>query len=255
MWDTVALIATALYLWPRYTLGITVSNSGVVMCKMLEFLNYAPPCVSQMLIVTMTIERLLVTYYPYKVKKWLTPKTGLVIVGTVVAGVFMLYGHVLYGADLQTTHNVTVCGFSDVSYMTFFLATNLLQPLTFLLIALCNIAIVIKVIKSNTRIQPGVVHVPTILVVRKKQNRQILTMVLLVNMFCLVFNMPYIAYYSVQGYTTEAYIDQLFPAANSTYELLFCVSGTLFLLNNSLNFYLYVLSGSQFREDLKAAFC
>ena len=65
----------------------------------------------------MTVERLLVTYYPYKVRKWVVPKTGYIIVGTIAAVSLILYGHVLFGADIQTPHNATICVYSDNSYM------------------------------------------------------------------------------------------------------------------------------------------
>ena len=250
--DNVSLIVNAVYFWARFALGVSVNSTGVISCKLMQFFGYAFPCMSQLLITSMTIERLLVTYFPYKIRKWLVPKTGLIIIGTIVAVALILFGHLLHGADLRATNNATLCVYADNSLMTFFLATKMIYPSTFLVIVICNIAIIIKVIKANTRIHPGTV--PTVTILRKKQNRQMLTMVLLINMFCLLFNTPYIAYYTTQSYKLETNFDMSIPTTDN-YELLLCIAGILLVLNYSVNFYLYVLSGSQFRKDLKTALC
>ena len=45
--DTVALITHAVHFLPRYALGVTVNHSGVIVCKIMHFLGYTLPCVSQ----------------------------------------------------------------------------------------------------------------------------------------------------------------------------------------------------------------
>ena len=254
--DTFALITVVLYFWPRYALGVSFNILGVAVCKLAQFSGYISPCISQ-LITSMTIERLFVAYFPYKVRKWVVAKTGFIIVGAIVALGLMLFGHLLYGADLvQTAQNTTVCiiTINDDSYVSFFPATKMIFPVTFLVMIFCNVAIIVKVIKSNAKVQPGTIT--TVLQTRKKQNRQMLAMVLLINVCCLIFNMPYIIYFIIQGQNIETKFDEAyFPDTNSTDELLSCTIGLSFELNFSLNFYLYVLSGSQFRKDLKSVLC
>ena len=255
--DTFSLITCVTYYWPRYALGVALNSLGVALCKLTQFIGYIAPCISQLLITSMTLERLFVAYFPYKARKWVVAKTGFIIVGTIAGFGVLLYGHLLYGSDLvQTARNTTACivAVNDEIYVSFFLATKMIFPATFLMMIFCNIAIVVKIIKSNAKVQPGAMT--TVQQARKKRNQQMMTMVLLINVCCLLFNMPYIVYFSIEGQNIETNFDEeYFPSAHSNDELLFCINGLLLALNYSLNFYLYVLSGSQFRKDLKAALC
>ena len=147
--DTVSLISISVQAWPKYAFGVNVADSGRVLCKLIVFLSYFSGTISTWLVAAMTIERLLVTYYPYKATRWFSPKTGGILVAVIVGVLAGLYGHLLYGNDLKTIQNVTVCAFTEISYNTFFLFYFLWVDfvayfcLPFLAIIICNTAILV----------------------------------------------------------------------------------------------------------------
>ena len=87
----------------------------------------------------------------------------------------------------------------------------------------------------------------------RKQNCQILKSVMLISTCFLVCCSPYALYLAIRPYVLD--LDAYLPVENSTDELLSCVFGALMLVNYSLNFYIYVLTGKRFRENLKKVFC
>ena len=259
--DTTALIAISGRVWPEYALGVNV-DTGIVFCKLFPFLGYISGTCSTWLVTAMTTERFLVTYFPFKAKNWFGPRMGGIVVAIILAVTSGLYGHILYGCVIKTTQNATMvaeCDFVDHKYEVFSLlyfpwidfAAYFLLP--FLTIVFCNTAILVKVQKLK-RIHPGTTmnQISTIGQARRKQNRQMLIIALLLSSSFLVCVSPLVVYSAIRVHVMD--VDG-YALANSTDELLFCIFGIFTLLSHSLNFYIYVLVGKGFRKNLTKALC
>ena len=113
-----------------------------------------------------------------------------------------------------------------------------------------------KISVTSRRVHPGVVNAQaagnTPGQAVGSQNRQILKSVMLISTSFLVCCSPYVLYLTIRPYIVG--LDVYFPVANSADELLSCVFGALMLVYYSLNFYIYVLTGKRFRENLKKVF-
>ena len=83
------------------------------------------------------------------------------------------------------------------------------------------------------------------------KNKQITIMLLFITFAFLILTCPqYIRYiiYTFYVYNTS-------PEAYASYIFATHVSNKIYFSNNAVNFFLYCLGGSKFREDLKAVFC
>ena len=259
--DTTALIAISGRVWPEYALGVDV-DSGVIFCKLFPLLGYISGTSSTWLVTVMTSERFMVTYFPLKAKDWFGTTFGYIVVVINLAVTSGLYVHILYGTAMETTQNGTViaqCDFVDAEYEAFFLmifpwfdfVAYFLLP--FLTILFCNTAIMIKFLAFK-RIHPVTTmnQMSTIGLGqhRRKLNRQMLIIALLLSTCFLVCVSPLVVYSAIRVYVMDV---NGYALANSTDELLFCVFGIFTLMSHSLNFYIYVLVGKGFRYNLRKA--
>ena len=148
--DTFSLITFSLHAWPNYALGVNVPDSGPALCKLIVFLSYFSGAISTWLVATMSLERLIVTYFPSRATRLFAPKTGVIMVIVIVCVHTGLYGHLLYGHDVKTLHDVTLCGFTEENYEAFYLFYFLWIDfaayfcLPFLTIILCNAAVLVR---------------------------------------------------------------------------------------------------------------
>ena len=246
---------------PEYALGVNV-NADVVFCKLFPLLAFIAGTGSTWFVTVMTIERFLVTYLPLKAKHWFGTTFGFIVVAVIITVTSGLYVHILYGAAIETYQNGTLveqCDFVDEDYENFFL---LVFPwidfvayflLPFLVIVFCNIAILVKLLAFK-RVHPETamnqMTTAGLGQPRRKLNRQMLIIVLLLSTCFLLCVSPLVVYSAIRVHVMDV---EGYAYANSTDELLFCVFGMFTLLSHSLNFYIYVLVGKQFRENLKKA--
>ena len=258
MSDSLALLVNGLQTWPLVNEFIrSIINTVQFWCKFLQFLTFFPANISTYLVTAMTIERFVCTYFPVKARLGFGPKTGYLIVGIIIAINLCLYGHLLYGFTLKTTQGVTVCTFLDSQYSTFYrnvvvsyLGFGAFFVLPFLVIVFCNTAIIVKAFRLGPNPDMSVIGQH-----RREQRIQILRTVLVVSVCFLILVSPFTLYMALRQFSFEADGHVLPPQEDNTDAVLVYVFGQLLFLNYSLNFFLYVMTGSKFRNDLKKAIC
>ncbi|XP_045215115.1 G-protein coupled receptor 39-like [Mercenaria mercenaria] len=86
--------------WLIYMFGIDVRHLSNGMCKFHWFLTYFDSAVSISILVAVTIERVISTVKPFKMKTFCTVKSAVIISGAIVIAMVLTYGHVLYGLEL-----------------------------------------------------------------------------------------------------------------------------------------------------------
>ena len=220
-------------------------------CKFVTFISFLSSHMSSWIVVAMTLERAFSVFFPLKVKSFCQPRNGYIVMAIIFGFLLALNSHTLYGFQSATVNNFTVCSFLDNSYEEFMLYFNWVNGIVIFLIPViviivANSATVMKVMTM------GNLASATELDNRRKRNRYLLVMTLLVSITYIILVTPWTVYYSLRPYLYEE-VDPYF-FSNDTDELLGTIFYHLAFANYGVNFYLYVLSGQRFRQELKAVF-
>lgn len=197
------------------------------------------------------MERSVCTNFPKKFQWLYRPVSGLVVVGIIFTITLTLTSHVLFGIEMRAYKNSTVCSFSSRVYANFYInvftkintAIYLVVPA--IIIILSNVTMLYRLFTSRRAVAPVPSHQNSS-VLQKSRRRQVLLVTVMISAaFILLLAPKSIAnmLYETQLKTTETYLQLEFIF----YIMAYC--------NYAINFFLFVLSGSRFRNNLKLVFC
>ena len=234
--DFLVLCTWALNTWLRHALGVVVEESADLLCKLYHYATFVLPEMSSWLVMSLTIERT-VCVYSDKIGKIPGPRIGLAVIVSIAAFICAANSHMLYGWALVEKSNVTICGFVDRSFMNFYynywskihFCLYFILPACVLIIG--NSATVIKLLRSSRSLMSGSTHLI------KRRTRQVFLITLLISIAFLILVTPLPLMFFIAPIYTNGLIKTIF-------------SLTLYM-NHTINFFLYVMSGSRFREDLR----
>ena len=252
--DTASLYFVTLNDWLFYAFNIDIMLSAVS-CKMLGFMIYVCKMCSSLLIATLSTDRMLCSCFPLKREQFGSQKLAMIVISISLGFVLMINVHELYGFKLITIDNITFCGYVDNSYATFFdvyftwVDTSIYFVLPTIIIIVANILTVRGVINSTKRTH----HVMNEATVRSRtrNSRQMTVMAFAVSAAFLLLTSTIGILNIIRPYVfSDA---ELFYANSDLGFLVRTIASILAYLDFAINFFLYVLSGRRFREDLKAA--
>ena len=220
-------------------------------CKLLTFFTSQMTQMSSWIITAMTLERTFSVFFPLKVKSICKPRNGYIVIAIMFVFFLALNSHVLYGFQSATVNNFTICAYVDNSYEEFVLYYNWLNWFVIFLIP------VVVIIVANSTTVMKVMTMDNLVTAtvqdnRRKRNKNLLVITILVSITYIILVTPWSVYYSLRPYLYEEVNPYFF--SNDTDELLGTIVYLLALVNFGVNFYLYVLSGQRFRQDLRAVF-
>ncbi len=242
-------------------------------CKVINAAHLSMLTISCNILVTMTIERCHIIINPYKPNPTRKQATTIATVSAIiillacsiqVGTITGLYtppvGRTLSNmssfnnADnathdhiLPITGTVKVCAILP-QYMGYYRKvfnpiymglTKLVSPL---LVLLCNAIIILYMRKKNT-------VVPLNAVSGVNQDKRITKMLIIVSLSFTMFVLPQGMYLLLAAFFYE-HISEAVGQDNPAWQTILC----WYLLNHSLNFFQYILSGKKFREESKNAF-
>ncbi|KAL8611998.1 hypothetical protein ACOMHN_048494 [Nucella lapillus] len=269
MMDTMVLYTGLLRQWLRETIGMDVRDFSDASCRVHTWLVYASLDTSVWVLVALTFERLVSVYLPYRIKEYCTTMTStitLLVIGGVMLGI---NSHFLYGMGRVykmvngTLVMKTKCDFRFDDYAQF---ANIVWPwidlcifsiIPLFIVITFNIAITVKVCLSRhraRRVQPSGTAFASRSRSRNPDGRKISSMtatLVVLNLVLTITTVP-----------VSTFII-LLPSLNKTYDtrlgqakvaVAWAIVNALQYTNNAINFLLYCISGSRFREELKAMF-
>ena len=249
VFDTLILYTVGTQMWMRFVFDVNTADLGTFMCKCYFFTSFLFPQTSSWLVVALTVERTVGTYFPQQYKLISRPRAGLICVAVIFGFLFCLNSHLLYGSEMYDDGNVTYCYFIDDNYADFFFyywawigdfCFYCILPITIIIIA--NVATVLRVITSVRTTSS------TLSEIARKRTRYLLIVTLTVSIAFVVLASPLSFWVALAPFVVEN-LDVLNPQET----LLESVFYFMFFVNHSLNFFMYTLSGPRFRKDLKAA--
>ena len=245
--DIFVLYTQTFNLWLENVFEIKLKLHSDILCKLHYFFIFLCPQISSWLIMCLTVERTICTFFSTRVRQFPGPKVGLIVVGSIVVGLCLLSGHALYGRGLvfDRTHNFTLkaCGFTEANYMDFYyrywntINFAIYFAIPFFIIVFGNSCTAFTVYTSFRSIDSISESSATRMIRQKKRHVFLITLLVSLAFVVLVTPLPLLFLFNRVN-TME------FPAALFVHML---------SLNHSINFFLYIMSGSRFRKDLKIA--
>ena len=158
-------------------------------------------------------------------------------------------------ATIDLTDNIiieTYCGFVDQNYILFYqywlwVETGFILVLPVIIMVAANTATWIKAYTASRG------NLTTITARTLRRTRHVIILTSLISIAYIVFVVPLTVWLLIDPYVID---DSLYNFYNETIrDIIEVVAEALYYANHSLNFLFYILSGSRFRNNLKAAFC
>ena len=258
--DLAVLYTGLLRQWIIHLFEFDVRQVSEIACKIHTWLVYSSLDFSAWLLIAVTLERIIAVWFPYALKTKCNRQNGSILIIGILIAVLGLNSHLLYGIVFIRTDNKTeTCGYIDANYKRFMntawslidLCAFCLIPFSFIVIGNC--LILLKVAKSHRKAIPKKIPGKHKTSQKSKDNQQSSMTAILVtlNTVFLLTTLP-VSVYNI-GHAHWSTTDD--PNVLARLDLWWAVVNMLMYTNNAVNFLLYSLSGSQFRQEAKRIFC
>ena len=202
-------------------------------CKVVSYTVYVTKAYGSWILVAVNLERLLSVLYPYQIKRYLTLRRARLVNGAVFVIMLLVYSYILVLQGIQDHNKEPGCAMPDRSIATI-QALNIFDMVFYSLLP-CTC-----ILTSNALLY---------YILRYRNNSKALDNDRLgISMILLVISMTYTVLTLPLSFLL-VWNAHAFPLESS--ELLFTCLYTMDVLNSAINFILYCISGSIFRNELK----
>ena len=241
--DTILLITFLMRSWLLAAFDIDIRTGSSVICKTLLFMMYFGSHLSSWTLGLVALERLVSVAWPLQAFHYCS-RRRIVIAWVVMSGLLLLVnGHIFWTADvISESPKHPVCAFNtryyQFAYEIYPWIDMSVMTLTFVVLLICNSVIIIILNKArrkrnNNMTSNGNHH-------HSDHVTDVTMMLTTVSLFYLLTTTPFMIHLLGLGVDMSPKLDAL---VSTTLQILFCT-------NYSVNFFLYVLSGSRFRQTL-----
>ncbi|XP_071166098.1 cysteinyl leukotriene receptor 2-like [Mytilus edulis] len=255
--DLLVLYTGILRQWILNTFDFDIRATSSAACKIHIWILYSSMDYSAWILIAVTIERVLLLWFPNKMQCVCTKKVAMLVLISIASFLLLVNSHILYGYELSTGKTANHCHYVSKSYLQFWISSwpsidlviFCIIPGSFLVVG--NILIFVKVLISRRTINRQVSTYSTSSQQRRDSKFSSMTaMLIAVNCVFLVCNIPSRAF-MIENTSWS------FDTCGHNYakmSLLWCIFNLLMYVNNSVNFLLYIISGSRFRNEIKEIF-
>lgn len=260
--DLVALWTGLLRQWVLYTFNFDVRHTYLAVCKLHIFVVYLSSQSSSWFMVALTIERCISVMVPHRVKHLCRYQVTVISCLLIIIFLVIVNSHWFWTLQLLEGK---ICSFNALFYHDLWYIVDFFVFSMFPVVVLIfgNICIIMRMRKSRNQINPisasletrhhsqssdrlGVV--PAVKSRTSAKCSQMTILLITLSVFFVVCNLPF------SILTTAIHAGKL-SLDDGVHNTLWLVINLLVYLNNTLNFVLYFLSGSRFRNDVKQLFC
>ena len=256
--DTVVLYAGLLRHWVDNTFGIDIRLLGVVGCKIHLFLVYMSMQYSAWTLVAVTFERFVSVVFPFHSQTVCKRRNALICLGTLTVLLCTLNLHFFWTKTIGYSEYAgklwPIVVNTEVMYKEFFndvwnlLDVMIASVIPFLLMLICNITIIV-------RLQIAMMKRRGQMNVQQKDSGPRMTtmtaMLLAISFIFLCTTGPLTIYLTIRPYLPRT---EFGTRPDSQRHLLFTSLSLLAYVNNTVNFFLYCITGAKFRHELKSLF-
>lgn len=266
--DILTLNTGLLRQWIKYTFQVDIREDLTELgCKFHWFIVYVVTQFSSWMLICVTVERVISTFMPHRRTMLCKMTIAYFTVCLILCFLIGLNAHYLfgYGTVYQYTGNETIkvmCVTTTVNYDHFIMyawtwidmGVFYLVPMLVLLVG--NSMIIYKVLDSHRRCRQTVVPAPNPTqnkqdTIQRRKISSLTILLLLVSVLFIVCITPIVVYPAGEPYWKEGASDHKL----ATMFLFETMSNVFMYVNHSVNFILYFLSGSKFRNEVKMLVC
>lgn len=259
---SIYLIALAVSVqWLNNMLNYDIAGSSNIACKLLIWFIYASGAICAWLLVAVTLQRAMSVVWPHRVKSLITFRSLFVVF--IIAGTLMLvHVHILFGwGDVvsRTSKDVLIlqCTIITQGYLNFFFdriwswADLFLFSLVPFAVLLGSNAVLLKTVVMSIRQARHSLSVgDKQQVTSRKKTASSMTLTLMVISFTfIILTGPICVYLLMKPYLFDDVA--LSNEKEAVRRFVFAVINLMWYSNSAINFYLYCLSGSKFRAELR----
>ena len=244
--DNVVLITFLMRSWIMAAFGVDIRTVSTIGCKISLFLLYFGPHLSSWTLAFVTIERLVSVAWPLRTFDYCSRSRVIISWLAMVICLLLVNGHILWTADLMQFQSQPHCEcafdakYFHFAYEIFPWVDFCVMVGTFIVLLVCNTAIVIILSRARR------VRNRDMVFQSNQQNHDhvngVTVMLISVSVVYILTTTPLTIYLLDVGLNVSQSLEGLI---STILQILFCT-------NYSVNFFLYVLSGSRFRQALKS---
>ncbi|XP_060576933.1 C-C chemokine receptor type 1-like [Ruditapes philippinarum] len=265
--DLIVLYAGLLRQWIIYLFDVDIRKLTEFGCKINIWLVYSSLHFSAWILIVLTMERVISAWLPHKARTLCKRKSAIALVNCLGVFILGLNSHMLYGMVFKYSFDddgnlqYAKCVEIDENYDVFF---NKTWPwidfcafcfIPFSVILIGNALILIKVLASRRKVISQVVPIRKDgrdhLAGRKTKQASMPVLLFTLNIVYLLSTSP-VSIYNI-GYTF--WIKNANQQETAVLDLWLAVVNIFMYVNNSLNFFLYCLSGTKFRREVRRIIC
>ena len=220
--------------------------SGRIICKLEHFFRYLFPQISSWIIVSLTVERYLCAYFPLHARTFNRCRSGYIVVTVISLLAITLNCHFMFTMDAYSDGIETFCLVLNFDFIRFvsevwpWIDFFVYCIIPILLIISANTATIVQVYRSRRSVKSSQTA---------SAARHLLLITLLVSSSFILLTFPLSCHNVLKFVNMD--ITFMFDIR---FQTAFVVMYNFKTFNHAVNFFLYVVSGSRFRADLKAAF-
>lgn len=222
-------------------------------CQLLLYLGYISRFMSSWIVTAFTVERYIGVCHPLKIRGFSGPPAARKVIAILVAFAVMLCLFKPLLSEVNKINTLSVCsrrrGFEHISFVLDIIFGISITLLPFIVITVLNILIVRKLFHRNRNHKQ--------LMTEESVIKLEFTLILLAISLCfIVFNLPYFTVWSILYLRSDhlASANSIITTEQDKLQGILILTRIVFFLNYCVNFFLYSVTGSYFRKELKQVF-
>ena len=225
--------------------------SGPLFCKFLNYISSVSSQMSVWLVVSMTIERFIAVYFPFKAGKFCTTKNARIAILCILAFFLCLGSHEFVTTYFHPTRRI--CRHDVIKYALFLEIFNYVDAslscyIPEILLFTFNFMIIAKLKKTYAKQKELTNDAGKD---KSEQAKQVTTMLLTVSLTFAFLMTPFAIFYVSSIY----FVDMRVPHTYAISALVHQITVLLIMINHTINFLLYCISGKRFRNELRRLIC
>ena len=265
--DLTALWSAILRKGPLHISGVDIRNWSQVICMVQPWCVNTASLFSVFMLVLLTAERTLLTMFPVYSRGRITRKRTLISCVVMLILVIVITGRLLFINTIKSDKRLTTNGtFTILNNTSIFANTSnmclprtvdseefmaglwkaqlfIINLTTSMFIIAGNTAVAVKLILQKKKRKRPEGHTPTAMERRMESAAKLL---LVVCCFYLICTIPYTSFAVI---TNLFFTDLQDAKMYARLHLMYAVTTTLLLCNNTFNFWLYFVSGTLFKRE------
>lgn len=256
--DSVVLVTGLPRYWIKAVFDYDLNTASNVNCKLYYFFIYLTMQYSSWILVGVTVERLVKTYFPLRYRTIYSYKKVTIALSITLVILILVNGHFFFTNGIND-YTEGGCGSLNPDIFYFdenvfvFIDFTILSVIPFTTMLICNILLV-RILRKVQQNRVSMMHNSVL----KRTNRfsvRMTKMLVVCTFYFLLATAPISIYFILDTYLLPGYVSSNNCRAQAKMDLAWSVTYLLQFSNYCINFYLYTAMNDRFYKELQAVIC